>query len=413
LGYRFYFSAMNLAGKRILVGISGSIAAYKAITLVRLLVKAGAEAKVVMTPAATEFVAPLVLSTLSKNTVVHSLAHQGDWANHVQLGRWAHLMVVAPATCNTIAKMAAGMADNLLLAVYLSATCPVMVVPAMDEDMWMHPTTKRNLSTLEGFGNRVLSVGTGELASGLFGAGRMLEPDQILEAIVQQLGQHGVLAGKTAMVTAGPTYENIDPVRFVGNYSSGKMGIEIAHALSLAGARVTLVLGPTNAAVPAGINVVSVQTASQMHDAALALFPTCDIAVMAAAVADYRPADVATDKIKKHDDEIVLRLIKNPDILKACGRIKTARQLLVGFALETQDEALNAQTKLNEKRADFIVLNSLRHAHSGFGTDTNQVTIFSKTDAPEPWPLQSKAAVAHQLVQLLAKHSQTIAAEPS
>jgi phosphopantothenoylcysteine decarboxylase/phosphopantothenate--cysteine ligase len=405
LCYRFYFSAMNLKGKRVLVGISGSIAAYKSITLVRLLIKVGAEVKVVMTPAAVEFASPLVLATLSKNPVFSSLATGAEWSNHVALGRWANLMVMAPASCNTLAKMAAGLCDNLLLAVYLSATCPVMVCPAMDEDMWLHPATQKNLATLKAYGNTVLDVEIGELASGLFGPGRMAEPEDILSAITRFLMQKQVLAGVKALVTAGPTYEPIDPVRFIGNHSSGKMGIEIAAALHAAGADVTLVLGPSSQALPHGVKVISVTTAQEMYDATLSHFTDCHLAVMAAAVADYRPAQTAPEKIKKSkDDTMTMALVKNPDILKACGQLKQAHQLLVGFALETNNEFDNALKKLHEKNADFMVLNSLRDAGSGFGTDTNKVTVFSRHQDPLHWDLQQKSALATQLVSLLALH---------
>ncbi|TAD83818.1 MAG: bifunctional phosphopantothenoylcysteine decarboxylase/phosphopantothenate--cysteine ligase CoaBC [Bacteroidetes bacterium] len=405
---------MNVCGKRILVGITGSIAAYKSITLVRLLVKAGAEVKVVMTPAAAEFASPLVLATLSKHPVLLSLATGADWANHVALGRWAHAMVIAPASANSVAKMATGLCDNLLLAVYLSATCPVMICPAMDEDMWLHPSTQANLLRLKGFGNKVLDVETGELASGLFGPGRMAEPEEILSALNELLAKRAILAGKKALVTAGPTYEPIDPVRFIGNHSSGKMGIEIAAALAAAGADVTLVLGPVDLQPPVGVQVIKVTTAQEMYDAAMACFPHCQLTVMAAAVADYRPAVVAAEKIKKAtnvsgEDMLTINLVRNPDILKACGQMKQDHQLLVGFALETNNEEENALKKLQEKNADFMVLNSLRDADSGFGTDTNQVTIYSKHLPAQRWPLQQKKALAGQLVEMLALHLPNVA----
>lgn len=390
-----------LAGRKILLGITGSIAAYKSILLVRLLVKEGAEVKVIMTPAASNFVSPLVLATLSKNEVLTGLADGSAWANHVMLGRWADLMIVAPASCNTLAKMATGLCDNLLQAVYLSATCPVWIAPAMDEDMWKHGTTKKNIDRLISYGNKLIKVNSGELASGLVGEGRMAEPEEILQEI-QAYFTKGKLFGLKAVITAGPTYEPIDPVRFIGNHSSGKMGVEIATAFQLAGAETTLVLGPTNIKVPEGIKVVKVQTAQQMFDATVQLFDEIDIAVMAAAVADYRPKEVAEEKIKKGETEgFTIELVKNPDILKHCGSIKKPNQLLVGFALETNNEEANAQKKLVGKNADMIVLNSLNDAEAGFGTDTNKVTIFEKNGNIHRLPLQSKKQVATSIVDLI------------
>lgn len=390
-----------LAGRKILLGITGSIAAYKSILLVRLLVKEGAEVKVIMTPAASNFVSPLVLATLSKNEVLTGLADGSAWANHVMLGRWADLMIVAPASCNTLAKMATGLCDNLLQAVYLSATCPVWIAPAMDEDMWKHGTTKKNIDRLISYGNKLIKVNSGELASGLVGEGRMAEPEEILQEINSYFTA-GKLFGLKAVITAGPTYEPIDPVRFIGNHSSGKMGVEIATAFQLAGAETTLVLGPTNIKVPEGIKVVKVQTAQQMFDATVQLFDEIDIAVMAAAVADYRPKEVAEEKIKKGETEgFTIELVKNPDILKHCGSIKKPNQLLVGFALETNNEEANAQKKLVGKNADMIVLNSLNDAEAGFGTDTNKVTIFEKNGNIHRLPLQSKKQVATSIVDLI------------
>jgi phosphopantothenoylcysteine decarboxylase/phosphopantothenate--cysteine ligase len=397
----FLFCAIMLAERKILLGITGSIAAYKSISLVRLLVKQGVEVKVVMTPAANNFVSPLVLATLSKNEVLTGLTEGSAWANHVMLGRWADLMIIAPASCNTLAKMANGLCDNLLQAVYLSATCPVWVAPAMDEDMWKHPSTKLNLEKIGSFGNRILNVGSGELASGLVGEGRMAEPEDILQEIQAYFTQ-GKLSGKKAVVTAGPTYEPLDPVRFIGNHSSGKMGVEIAHALQMAGADTTLVLGPSTIEIPAGIKVVKVKTAQQMFDATVAAFEGADVAVMAAAVADYRPKEAAPEKIKKGDTEgLTIELVKTPDILKHCGSIKKTGQLLVGFALETTNEEENAQKKLVGKKADMIVLNSLNDADAGFGTNTNKVTIFEKSGAVHRLPLQSKKEVATSIVNLI------------
>lgn len=388
-----------------MIGITGSIAAYKTILLVRLLKKAGAEVKVVMTPAAADFVSPLVLSTLSQNEVLDSLASGSAWSNHVMLGRWADLMVVSPASCNTIAKMAHGFCDNLLQAVYLSATCPVWVAPAMDEDMWHHPSTQQNIRTLKTFGNKILQVGKGELASGLVGEGRMAEPEDILGEI-QSFFVQGPLEGTRALVTAGPTYEAIDPVRFIGNHSSGKMGIAIAEALAAAGANTTLVLGPSNEKVPMGIDLIRVKSAREMFEACAEIFPKADIAVMAAAVADYRPKNVASDKIKKAENAMTLDLELNPDILKYCGSIKTPQQILVGFALETNNEAANAIKKLESKNADFIVMNSLKDSDAGFGTSTNKVTIFERNGAVVDLPLQSKTELAENLIQriIIARH---------
>lgn len=391
----------SLAGRKVLLGITGSIAAYKSILLVRQLTRAGAEVKVVMTPAARDFVSPLVLETLSRHPVHHALAEAGTWANHVMLGRWADLMLVAPASCNTIARMAAGTCDNLLLAVYLSATCPVWVAPAMDEDMWKHPATQENLARLESHGVRVLGVGSGDLASGLVGEGRMQEPEQLM-ALLHEFFEGGQeLAGKTAVVTAGPTYEPIDPVRFIGNHSSGRMGIEMAQALAARGARTTLVLGPSSLPVPPGIEVVRVQTAADMFEAVQQRFGTCDVAVMAAAVADYRPATVATEKIKKTADDLQISLVKNPDILRYCGGHKQPHQLVVGFALETENEESNARAKLTGKNADLMVLNSLRDAGAGFGTATNKISIFDREGQEYRFPLSSKREAARQIADLI------------
>lgn len=392
-----------LQSKKILIGISGSIAAYKTILLVRLLVKAGAEVRVVMTPAARDFVSPLVLSTLSKNEVLVDIADGASWANHVMLGRWADLFVISPASCNTIAKMANGICDNLLMAVYLSATCPVMLAPAMDEDMWHHPTTKRNLKTLKQDGCRVLDVDNGELASGLTGPGRMMEPDEIVDAIIHELSSEKPLAGLKVMVTAGPTYEPIDPVRFVGNHSSGLMGIEIARAFMAAGAQVDLILGPSAIEVPSGITITRVGTAQEMFDAAAKIFPEASIAVMAAAVADYRPAEVASQKIKKKEDGLTIELVKNPDILKWCGEHKAAMQLVIGFALETENESENARAKMKTKHADMIILNSLRDEDAGFGKSTNKVTILDLDGSETHMPVLSKKELADQIVHTVSK----------
>jgi phosphopantothenoylcysteine decarboxylase/phosphopantothenate--cysteine ligase len=388
-----------LTGKKILVGITGSIAAYKAILLVRLLVKNGAEVRVVMTPAAGAFVSPLVLATLAKTEVLSELSDHSTWANHVMLGRWADVMVVAPLSCNTLAKMANGQCDNLLLAVYLSATCPVVVVPAMDEDMWHHPATRNNLEKIAGYGNRIIPVANGELASGLFGEGRMAEPEEILQYLNYEVFRGDALAGKKVLVTAGPTYEPIDPVRFIGNHSSGKMGFALARALYKQGATVHLVTGPTALTINCpNIVVTHVSTAKEMFDASVKDFDSIDIAVLSAAVADYKPAVVATEKIKKAASELDLQLVKTDDILKALGSLKQAKQLLVGFALETNNEVANAQQKLLAKNADLIVLNSLRNKEAGFGVDTNQVTIFGKEGILYESGVKTKEEIAVDIV---------------
>ncbi|ULQ52884.1 bifunctional phosphopantothenoylcysteine decarboxylase/phosphopantothenate--cysteine ligase CoaBC [Flavihumibacter fluvii] len=393
-----------LHGKKILLGISGSIAAYKSITLVRLLVKSGAEVKVVMTPSARDFVSPLTLSTLSKNPVLIDLFSEGAWANHVMLGRWADLFVIAPLSCNTLAKMANGLCDNLLLAAYLSATCPVWVAPAMDEDMWFHPSTAGNLATLASFGNKVIPVNNGELASGLTGPGRMAEPEEMLSLVQAFFETSENLAGKTVLVTAGPTYEPIDPVRFIGNHSSGKMGVAIAHEMVARGARVTLVAGPgVQVQAHPNLQVDYVQTAAQMYDACIANFPKTDIAVMAAAVADFTPVTVAEEKIKKNEGGLVIELLKTRDILGEMGRQKKAGQFLVGFALETNNEQAYARQKMAAKNADMIVLNSLRDAGAGFGTDTNKVTIYSRNGLEQSFPVKSKTAVATDIVDAIIK----------
>ncbi|MCG7855754.1 bifunctional phosphopantothenoylcysteine decarboxylase/phosphopantothenate--cysteine ligase CoaBC [Flavihumibacter sp.] len=399
-----------LHGKKILLGISGSIAAYKSITLLRLLIRSGAEVKVVMTPAARDFVTPLTLSTLSKNPVGIEMFDENAWANHVMLGRWADLMLIAPLSCNTLAKMAGGLCDNLLLAVYLSATCPVWVAPAMDDDMWNHPTTKRNLYLLQEYGNKIIPAEKGELASGLFGMGRMSEPEEILALINKYFDQAShvpkkvsdSLWGKKVLVSAGPTFEPIDPVRFIGNHSSGKMGIALASELASRGANVNLVMGP-GVEIPelGGIDVTKVKTAEEMYQACLGLFSGSDIAIMAAAVADYTPVETAVEKIKKENGEMTIQLKKTRDILKELGKQKRDGQYLVGFALETNNEKQHALGKLKSKNADMIVLNSLNDAGAGFGYDTNKVTIFDKEGGEWAFPQKSKAEVASDIVDLI------------
>ena len=390
-----------LKGKKILIGITGSIAAYKIPLLVRLLIKEGAEVKVIMTAASRNFVSPLTLSTLSKNNVLTDLSENDSWANHVMLGRWADMMLIAPLSCNTLAKMANGLCDNLLMAVYLSATCPVVMAPAMDEDMWLHTSTKDNLQKVVSYGNIIIPVESGELASGLTGEGRMAEPETILQWLNNFFLTSQQLKGKKALVTAGPTYEAIDPVRFIGNHSSGKMGVAIAKELANRGAVVTLVLGPSSLMPPANIKTVRVRSAKDMLDACIAEFATTDITVMSAAVADYTPVTVADEKIKKQADVFSVELTKTKDILKQLGEIKNDNQLLVGFALETNNEKAYAIKKLEEKNADMIVLNSLNDTGAGFGYDTNKITIFDRTGKEYPFDTKTKQEVAVDIVNTI------------
>jgi phosphopantothenoylcysteine decarboxylase / phosphopantothenate---cysteine ligase len=412
-----------LQGKKILLGVTGSIAAYKSLLLVRLLIREGATVRVIQTPASRDFVTPLSLATLSRNPVLSELFAADTWANHVELGRWADLLIIAPLSCNTLGKMAHGLCDNLLLATYLSAICPVVVAPAMDEDMWNHPSTRANLEKIQSYGNRVIPVGKGELASGLFGDGRMAEPETILEYIRPILGQtdrsqngpgptaanpeHGrtqPLAGKRALVTAGPTHEAIDPVRFIGNHSSGKMGIAIARELAQRGAQVTLVLGPSALSIEEpGITVQRVTSAAEMYDACLAAFDDAHLAVLSAAVADYTPAAPAQEKIKKSDAALVLELVKTRDILKTLGELKKTGQLLVGFALETRSGREYALGKLKAKNADFIVLNSLEDQGAGFGLDTNKITIFGNNGFEQAFGTKPKQQVAKDIVDTIVK----------
>ncbi len=393
-----------LEEKKILIGITGSIAAYKSIYLVRLLVKAEAEVKVVVTPAAKDFVSSLTLSTLSRNPVLVDLFDEQTWANHVMLGRWADVLVIAPLSCNTLAKMANGQCDNLLLATYFSAACPVVVAPAMDEDMWHHPATKENLKKLQSFGNKIIPVEKGDLASGLYGEGRMAEPEQILDFITANFFLTRPLEGKKAFVTAGPTYEPIDPVRFIGNNSSGKMGLAIAKELHHRGADVTLIMGPSQLDITAnGIEVVKVKTADDMYKASNDMFQTMDIAVMAAAVADYSPVEQVKEKIKKKEKTLTIKLTKTKDILKSLGEKKKAGQVLVGFALETNNEKQHALEKLHSKNADMIVMNSLNDTGAGFGYDTNKITIFEKGGQEFAFEIKSKNEVAKDIVDTIIR----------
>jgi phosphopantothenoylcysteine decarboxylase / phosphopantothenate---cysteine ligase len=390
-----------MKGKRILLGISGGIAAYKCCALVRLLVKAGADVQVVLTPDAAEFVSPLTLSVLSKNPVLSAFSTQdGQWNNHVDLALKSDLMIIAPATANTIGKMANGLCDNLLLATYLSAKCPVLFAPAMDLDMHEHPSVKQNIKQLIAFGNHLIPAESGELASGLNGTGRMAEPETIMQHIANYFDGNKKLKGKQVLVTAGPTYEAIDPVRFIGNHSTGKMGLAIATAFATQGAKVVLICGPGVPQLSSSTNVkrIDVNSASDMHKACLQHFKSADITIMAAAVADYRPAQSATQKIKKKGDILNLELVKNSDILQDLGTKKTAKQLLIGFALETQNEFEHAKDKLKRKNLNLIVLNSLNDKGAGFGADTNKVTFIYKTKKSKALPLMSKQKVAEELL---------------
>lgn len=384
---------------RIILGISGSIAAYKAAHLTRLWAKQGVEVQVLMTRSATDFIAPLTLSTLSKRPVFSDVSSEAGWNNHVELGLWADALVIAPASANTLAKLANGLCDNILSAVYLSARCPVFVAPAMDVDMWHHPATRDNIARLQAHGVRVIPVGHGELASGLVGEGRMAEPEDIVSFVGQNLNRNKALSGKKALVTAGPTYEPLDPVRFIGNHSSGKMGIAVAEALAAQGAEVTLVLGPTDLkpANPA-IGVVSIMSAQEMYEACAPRFPESDITVLAAAVADYKPRYFSGTKIKKKDNEMSLELDKTIDIAATLGKTKNAGQVFVGFALETNDEMQNAAAKLEKKNFDFIVLNSMRDAGAGFGHDTNKISILRRDGSRQEFGLKSKTEVARDIV---------------
>lgn len=394
-----------LKGKHILLGVTGSIAAYKAAHLIRLLVKQGAEVRVIMTPLAKEFISPLTLATLSKSPILVDFfePENGQWNSHIDLGIWADLYLVAPATANTIAKMAYGIADNLLLTTYLSARCPVMIAPAMDVDMFLHPTTQENIQKLKSSGNIIIEPREGQLASGLEGKGRMEEPEIIVEKIIQHFTAPATLQGLKVLVTAGPTYEPIDPVRFIGNFSSGKMGYAIANELANRGAAVTLISGPVSLKPEsANVELVPVTTAQQMYDMALKYFPQCQAAILAAAVADYRPKHAASQKIKRTDNSLTLELEPNPDIAAELGKRKQ-NQILVGFALETDNHIDNARKKLQAKNFDFIVLNPANEPHAGFMSDTNRITIIDKHEKVETFATKSKQEVAKDIVDRLEK----------
>jgi phosphopantothenoylcysteine decarboxylase/phosphopantothenate--cysteine ligase len=391
-----------LSGKKVLLGISGGIAAYKTASLVRLFIKAGAHVQVIMTPASKDFITPLTLSTLSKNPVYSTFFNQDEenetWNNHVELGLWADIMVIAPATANTLSKMANGTCDNLLIAIYLSAKCPVFFAPAMDLDMYKHPSTIASFKALQEFGNTIIPAESGELASGLSGEGRMAEPSTILSFLEADLESKLPLKGKKILITAGPTYEAVDPVRFIGNHSSGKMGFDIAISAANLGASVILVAGPTHFTLNHSlIQVVSVVSAQEMYEACHQYFEEVDVAIAAAAVSDYKPKNVATQKIKKGTDNFVIEFEKTKDILASLGKIKK-NQFLIGFALETENEIENAKGKIQKKNLDLIVLNSLQDEGAGFGKATNKVTFIDKDFNIEPMELKSKEAVADDIL---------------
>ncbi len=396
-----------LNGKKVLLGISGGIAAYKTASLVRLLIKAGAHVQVVMTPASKDFVTPLTLSTLSKNPVYSNFYNEEDenasWNNHVELALWADYMLIAPATANTLSKMASGTCDNLLMATYLSAKCPVYFAPAMDLDMYIHPTTKMNFDKLASFGNSIIPAESGELASGLSGEGRMAEPENIIAFLENDIENKLPLKGKKILITAGPTYEAIDPVRFIGNHSTGKMGFDIALAAANLGAEVILVSGPTHLQIKHSlINLIRVNSADEMYDACHQYFDHVNVAIAAAAVADYKPKNVASQKIKKTEATFTIEVEKNKDILLSLGQIKK-KQFLIGFALETENEIENAKSKIEKKNLDLIVLNSLNDKGAGFGHPTNKVTFIDKDFNIFENPLKSKELVAVDIVNLIVK----------
>lgn len=394
----------TLRGKKIIIGVSGSIAAYKMAFMTRLLIKAGAEVKVLMTPAATAFITPLTLSTLSKREVLTDVTSETGWNDHVELGLWADAMLLAPATANTLARLANGICDSILGAVYLSARCPVFFAPAMDLDMWAHPATQSNIQRLLDHGGHLIPVGEGELASGLHGAGRMAEPEEMLATLSSFFAARQTLSGQRILITAGPTHEPLDPVRYLGNRSSGKMGIALAQEAARRGATVELVLGPVGEKpdLP-GITVHEVATAQEMFGVASELFPSCTGAILAAAVADYRPAAVASQKIKKKDSDLHIELVRNPDIAATLGQQKKEGQWLVGFALETQNAEANAHDKLQRKQLNAIVVNSLEDAGAGFRHDTNKVSILTQDNKVLHFELKKKTEVAADILDLVGE----------
>jgi phosphopantothenoylcysteine decarboxylase/phosphopantothenate--cysteine ligase len=393
-----------LQGKNILLGVTGSIAAYKSAYLIRQWVKEGADVQVVMTPLAKEFITPLTLATLSKHPVLVDFFDptNGNWNSHVNLGLWADAFVIAPATANTLAKMANGIADNLLLTSYLSAKCPVFIAPAMDLDMWLHPATQHNLQQLQSIGVQVIEPTVGELASGLEGKGRMADPETITISLHHFFAVKQTLHGKKIIITAGPTYEKIDPVRFIGNYSSGKMGFALAEECAERGASVTLITGPVHMTTThPNIHRIDVESAAEMYEVTTKLFPDQDIAILSAAVADFAPELKASQKLKREGDGLVLHLKSTQDIASSLGKMKREKQILVGFALETEHEIENAQLKLQRKQLDFIVLNSLRNPQAGFGYDTNQITIIDKQGSATEFPVKDKHEVAKDIIDTI------------
>lgn len=395
---------MMLKNKNILIGVTGSIAAYKSAFLVRLLVKAGANVKVVMTPSSIEFITPLTLSTLAKSPVLFDFVKnkEGEWNNHVDLGLWADAFVIAPASANTLAKMSNGICDNLLMAVYLSARCPVYFAPAMDLDMYRHPSTLEHLKKLSQYGNVIIPPGTGELASGLIGEGRMAEPEEIILFLEKEFSKKLKFAGKKIMITAGPTYEALDPVRFIGNHSTGKMGFALAEGFANEGADVTLICGPTSLiTINKNIRRIDITSAEELYEAAIKEFEATDIAILSAAVADYRPDKIASQKIKKSEAVPLIHLIPTKDTLFELGKLKKENQLLVGFALETENEIENAKKKIKNKNLDLIVLNSLNDKGAGFKNDTNKVTIIDKYNNSREFQLKTKQEVAQDILNTL------------
>ena len=393
-----------MKGKKIVLGITGSIAAYKAAVLTRLLIKKGAEVQIVITPAGKEFITPITLSALTSKPVISEFFAQrdGTWHSHVDLGLWADAMLIAPATASTIGKMAHGIADNMLVTTYLSMKAPVFIAPAMDLDMFAHPSTQHNLDILRSYGNHIIEPASGELASHLVGKGRMEEPEKIVEALEDFFTRKEDLKGKKILITAGPTYEKIDPVRFIGNYSSGKMGYALAENCAQRGAEVTLISGPVNLQTQhTAIRRIDVESAEEMYRAAMELYPSCDAGILCAAVADFTPETVAPTKIKREKDDLVIKLKPTHDIAAALGETKHSHQRLIGFALETNDELAHAQEKRKRKNFDFIVLNSLNDKGAGFRCDTNKITIVDETGYT-PYPLKSKKEVATDIIDKLA-----------
>ena len=398
-----------LKGKKIVLGITGSIAAYKSCLIIRELIKAGAEVQVVITPAGKEFITPITLSALTHKPVISEFFSQrdGTWNSHVDLGLWADAMLIAPCTAATLGKMANGVADNMLITTYLSMKAPVFIAPAMDLDMYQHPTTQENLRKLQSFGNQIIEPQSGFLASGLEGKGRMEEPDKIVAYLDKMLDSNASLKGKKILITAGPTYEKIDPVRFIGNYSSGKMGFALAEECACRGAEVTLIAGPVSTQLSPSLSTcikrIDVESCEEMYQAATKAYPECNAAILCAAVADFKPEQAASHKIKREKDDLVIRLKPTHDIAAALGAIKQPHQLLVGFALETNDEIANAQKKLQKKNLDFIVLNSLRNEGTCFQSDENKISIISK-EGQRDYDKKSKQAVAIDIIDELAQH---------